>query len=73
MEAEAKSTTSALAKPEAGAEEVIVVRDLHKAFGEKKVLQGFDLTVHRGENVMVPVSYTHLDVYKRQPCSDRDP
>ena len=53
MEAEAKSTTSALAKPEAGAEEVIVVRDLHKAFGEKKVLQGFDLTVHRGENVMV--------------------
>lgn len=53
METTAKSTTSALAKPETGAEEVIIVRDVHKAFGEKKVLQGFDLTVHRGENVMV--------------------
>ena len=53
MEATAHSTTSGLAKPDANAEEVIVVRDLHKGFGEKKVLQGFDLTVHRGESVMV--------------------
>ncbi len=53
MEATTQSTTSGLAKPDANAEEVIVVRDLHKAFGEKKVLQGFDLTVHRGESVMV--------------------
>ena len=36
-----------------GTEEVIVVRDLCKAFGANKVLQGFDLTVRRGENVMV--------------------
>lgn len=34
-------------------EEVIVVRDLWKAFGSNQVLQGFDLTVRRGENVMV--------------------
>ena len=53
MEATAQSTASGLAKPDANAEEVIVVRDLHKAFGEKQVLQGFDLTVHRGESVMV--------------------
>ncbi|MEO8591010.1 MAG: ATP-binding cassette domain-containing protein [Flavobacteriales bacterium] len=36
-----------------GTEEVIVVRDLWKAFGANKVLQGFDLTVRRGESVMV--------------------
>lgn len=36
-----------------GKEEVIVVRDLWKAFGPNAVLQGFDLTVRRGENVMV--------------------
>lgn len=34
-------------------EVVIRVRDLHKAFGANKVLRGFDLDVHRGENVMV--------------------
>lgn len=32
---------------------VIRVRNLHKAFGANKVLQGFDLDVRRGENVMV--------------------
>jgi phospholipid/cholesterol/gamma-HCH transport system ATP-binding protein len=34
-------------------EQVIRLRGLHKAFGNNKVLQGFDLDVHRGENVMV--------------------
>jgi phospholipid/cholesterol/gamma-HCH transport system ATP-binding protein len=29
------------------------VRDLHVSFGENKVLKGFDLDLHRGENVMV--------------------
>lgn len=37
----------------AGTETVIRVRGLHKAFGTNKVLQGFDLDVRRGENVMV--------------------
>ncbi len=37
----------------AGTETVIRVRGLHKAFGANKVLQGFDLDVRRGENVMV--------------------
>lgn len=32
---------------------VIRIRGLHKAFGANKVLQGFDLDVYRGENVMV--------------------
>lgn len=35
------------------AETVIRIRGLHKAFGANKVLQGFDLDVRRGENVMV--------------------
>ena len=35
------------------AEVVIAIKDLHKSFGENKVLQGFDLTVRRGESVMV--------------------
>lgn len=34
-------------------EPVIRVRDLHIAFGSNKVLQGFDLDLFRGENVMV--------------------
>ena len=34
-------------------EPVIRVRDLHVAFGSNKVLQGFDLDLFRGENVMV--------------------
>lgn len=35
------------------AEVVIRIRGLYKAFGTNKVLQGFDLDVRRGENVMV--------------------
>jgi len=35
------------------AEVVIAIKGLCKSFGEKKVLQGFDLTVRRGESVMV--------------------
>ncbi len=34
-------------------ETVIKLRGLHKAFGSNQVLCGFDLDVHRGENVMV--------------------
>lgn len=34
-------------------EHVIEVRGLHKAFGSNKVLQGFEMNVGRGENVMV--------------------
>ncbi len=34
-------------------EHVVEVRGLHKAFGKNKVLHGFDMDVHRGENVMV--------------------
>ncbi len=53
MEAKATSEVSAPADVGADAEVVIAIKDLHKAFGEKKVLQGFDLTVRRGESVMV--------------------
>lgn len=34
-------------------EPVLIVRDLHKAFGENVVLNGFDLTLHKGENMVV--------------------
>ena len=34
-------------------ERVITLRGLHLAFGSNKVLQGFDLDLYRGENVMV--------------------
>lgn len=36
-----------------GMEDVIVIRDLWRSFGTNAVLRGFDLTVRRGENVMV--------------------
>ena len=51
-----QGTTSSIGAPPnvgADAEVVIAIKDLHKSFGEKKVLQGFDLTVRRGESVMV--------------------
>ena len=32
---------------------VISIRDLYKSFGDKKVLQGIDLDVYKGENVVV--------------------
>jgi len=34
-------------------EAVIIIRDLCKAFGDNTVLNGFNLTVYRGENVVV--------------------
>lgn len=34
-------------------ETVISIRNLYKSFGDKHVLQGIDLDVHRGENVVV--------------------
>lgn len=36
-----------------GIEPVITVSDLHKSFGENHVLQGFNLTLNRGENLVV--------------------
>ena len=53
MDANAELQSSAPPAVGADAEVVITVKDLHKSFGEKKVLQGFDLTVRRGESVMV--------------------
>jgi len=32
-------------------EEVIVVKELYKSFGDKHILQGIDLTLHKGENL----------------------
>lgn len=32
---------------------IIEIRDLHKSFGKNHVLRGFNLTLHRGENVVV--------------------
>ena len=34
-------------------EAVIIIRDLSKAFGDNVVLNGFNLNVYRGENVVV--------------------
>lgn len=34
-------------------ETVISIRNLYKSFGEKHVLQGIDLDLHKGENVVV--------------------
>ena len=48
--------TVAQATPKAasiGTDVVVRVRGLKKAFGSNEVLRGFDLDVHRGENVMV--------------------
>lgn len=53
MEPALHPTVHAPAKAGAQAEVVIAVKGLCKSFGEKKVLQGFDLTVERGESVMV--------------------
>lgn len=38
---------------DAGGAPVIEVRDIHKSFGGRPVLNGFNMDVHRGENVMV--------------------
>ena len=32
---------------------IIEIRDMHKSFGKNHVLRGFNLTLHRGENVVV--------------------
>ena len=45
---------------------------IRDSFGDNVVLRDIDLDVHKGEVVVVlgpsgSVSYTHLDVYKRQP------
>lgn len=53
MEDQETSAISAPTNISADAEVVIDIKDLWKSFGENKVLQGFDLTVRRGESVMV--------------------
>ena len=47
------AATPAQAQPERDAEAVICVRGLHKSFGAKRVLQGVDLSVHRGETLVI--------------------
>ena len=59
-------------------EPLIQVKNLGKSFGSISVLSGIDLDIYKGDVVFVvgpsgsgkstflPVSYTHLDVYKRQ-------
>ena len=32
-------------------EEVIIVKQLYKSFGDKHILRGIDLTLHKGENL----------------------
>ena len=54
------------------------VKDLKKSYGEGggyvQVLKGITAGVEQGEMCVIPVSYTHLDVYKRQDlhrfCTD---
>ncbi|MCB0810434.1 MAG: ATP-binding cassette domain-containing protein [Flavobacteriales bacterium] len=50
METAARATPTAAST---GMDVVVRVRGLKKAFGSNEVLRGFDLDVHRGENVMV--------------------
>ena len=33
--------------------EMIRITDLHKSFGDNHVLRGFNLSLHRGENVVI--------------------
>ena len=44
---------SPVSKPYASDEVVISVRDLHIAFGTHCVLQGFNLELHKGEDMVV--------------------
>ena len=47
---------------------MIDVKDLNKSFGSNHVLKDINEHIYKGEKVVIvgPVSYTHLDVYKRQ-------
>ena len=36
-----------------GREEVIVVKELYKSFGDKHILRGIDLVLHKGENLSI--------------------
>lgn len=40
-------------KKETKPEPAVVIRDVHKAFGDNVVLKGFDLTLYKGENLVV--------------------
>ena len=39
--------------PAPGKEIVLLIKDLHKAFGDQKVLNGFNLTLYEGENLVL--------------------
>ena len=45
---------------------MIEVKNVHKKFDRNEVLKGVTLKVETGDVIVIPVSYTHLDVYKRQ-------
>ena len=42
-----------MAASSANEQPIIEIRDVHKSFGKNHVLRGFNLTLHRGENVVV--------------------
>ena len=44
---------------------LLKVENLHKSYGDLTVLNGISFQVKQGDTTAV--SYTHLDVYKRQP------
>jgi phospholipid/cholesterol/gamma-HCH transport system ATP-binding protein len=50
---EAGSGKEKLKEGTVNSNDVISIRNLYKAFGENKVLNGFDFDLHRGENVVV--------------------
>jgi phospholipid/cholesterol/gamma-HCH transport system ATP-binding protein len=53
MEATEHKTATETASKKDGKEVVIEIKGLKKSFGDKEVLKGIDLLVHRGENVVV--------------------
>ena len=46
---------------------MITVNNVTKKYGKTKANNDLNFTVGDGEIAILPVSYTHLDVYKRQP------
>ena len=51
METAVRESTSARATK--GGEKVAEVRDLHKSFGDRKVLDGVNLDLYAGENLVI--------------------
>ena len=44
---------------------MLEIKDLVISYGAIEAVKGIKVTVNQGE-IVTPVSYTHLDVYKRQ-------